>query len=221
MTGVAHVQMRLLVVLKGKPATTLTVNAMAKAAGLPMIDAQKAAAKLKSRGLLTRPEKGHYCVTNEGLSFLKADITLKSGPKAKLTGARRQQSGTQRHKIWQLLRTGKAFTLNELAALSAKTLDDPCCSKSNVEHSVDHQNQGRQSTDLQSIGRYITYLVAAGLVRRFKHRAKANAITSNGYRRYRLVHDLGPKVPVVRYGGKMLYDPNMKAEIAVKTVRAA
>ena len=66
--------------------------------------------------------------------------------------------------------------------------------------------------------RYLNSLARAGIVWRMSKRETGVALTSNGFIRYRLVHDLGPQAPQLRRGGNEIYDPNNRKLIPVRKI---
>lgn len=120
----------------------------------------------------------HYRITDKGNGFVRAGKRITSGPKGNLTGVPKARSGNGRALIWNALRMKRCATLPELAEL--------CRTKK-------HSDPKKVSENAR---KYLNALRRAGIVVVMARREEGHAPSSNGYLRFRLLRDLGPKAPV-------------------------
>lgn len=176
------------------PARCLTAEELATAVAevnskLTQKDVVRTIGRLISTGHAERAERGCYLLTETGAAALASGEAFKSGPKGKLTGIlRRPKRNTMRDRLWAALRIRCKGSIPELMELAGKG-DGDAKTPDNAQ-------------------RYLAALAKAGIVRELSRRQAGTSITSNGFKRWHLVNDLGPDAPVVRRKGNELYDPN-------------
>ncbi|MCA1492727.1 hypothetical protein I6F11_17540 [Ensifer sp. NBAIM29] len=164
-----------------------TIDALA--ANLPLDRGQisDGAAKLVLRGYLERIEVGCYQLTPAGREAAERGEVIKSGPwRADTVKVRNAVRNTFRQRVWTAMRMSGAFTISDLVIAAAAGDDDPD----------------------DNASRYIRRLKAAGYVVELPTRQKGTRLTSNGFKRYRLLKDTGPQAPVYRPKTQTLHDYN-------------
>ncbi len=160
----------------------------------------KAIGRLVGRGLVKSltPQKqtfpctrnGGYVATKEGRAFVKAgrsvaEHVLNYPPLAKATTGAKLKGDNFRAALWLAFRFAKRATIPEL-----------------IEAAGD---QGVvKTTDLAHA--YMKALTRAGIAVEMKRREPGFAPTSNGFKRYALLNDLGVKPP--KAAAEFLLDPN-------------
>ena len=95
--------------------------------------------------------------------------------------------GTDREKTWRAIRIKQKFTLDELARAVFDSGD-------------------RAADPVDNIRRFVVALEKAGYLISMKKRVPGTALTSNGFKRWMLVRDTGPKNPIPRKSG--VWDQN-------------
>lgn len=135
----------------------------------------KAACKLIVKKLIDRLEIGCYQLTDEGRNFLAEGRTITSGPNKPLSFLRAAPENTFRQRAWNAMRLQHRFTVPSISMV-AKTASD-----GNVVHNLQV---------------FIRRLVAAGYVVELPAREKGTAVTSNGFKVFRLIKDTGHFAPV-------------------------
>lgn len=146
---------------------------------------------LRRRGLVERLDTGLYKLTKAGEETRAEGVQLKSGPK-KPHGFVARQPAPFREALWKVLRMEEASTIPEMLALIP--------------------DNALGTNPVKSAHEYLRRLTAAGYVSRMKWREPGTAVTSNGFKRYRLIKDTGPKVPFWSPKHDSLIDPNLRAE---------
>lgn len=146
-------------------------------AHLPIVRSEisKAVSKLIEKLLIERLEAGIYQLTAEGCDFLAEGRTITSGPTKPLHFLRAQPENTFRQRAWNAMRLQRRFTVPSISMV-AKTASD-----GNVVHNLQV---------------FIGRLVAAGYVVELPAREKGTALTSNGFKVFRLIKDTGHLAPV-------------------------
>lgn len=145
------------------------------------------AAKLILRGQLERVETGCYQLTATGLEAAVSGETITSGPVGKHAGrTRRPLRDTLRQRAWTAMRMAGNFTVGDLVMAAAR--DDR-----------DAEN---------NVARYLRVLRSAGYVVELPVRARGTHLTSNGFKRFRLLKDTGPIAPVWSDARRMFIDHN-------------
>jgi hypothetical protein len=134
---------------------------------------------------------GCYQLTPEGLAAAAAGEVITSGPKG--PGQKvPEYRDTFRQRAWTSMRMQRLFTVPDIVLEAARTED------------------GNPVDNLQ---RYLKALAAAGYVRVSPHRVEATAPTSNGYKRFLLHRDTGPRAPVVLSKRPGIHDFNTGEDV--------
>lgn len=152
-------------------------------------DTVRVIGRLISLGHAERREVGCYMLTAEGAAHLAAGAKYRPGPQGKLNTIRRPRRTTFRDLLWKALRIRKKASVPELVELAGE--------------------KGKSSAK-----DFMAALVKAGICAELR-RQPGTAITSNGFKRYALIKDVGPATPLVRRGGKEVFDPNSGEIIAI------
>lgn len=145
------------------------------------------AASLIMRGQLERIETGCYQLTPAGLTAHAAGEAITSGPTGKHTGrSRRPLKNTLRQRAWTAMRMSGTFTIGDLVMAAA-----------------------REERDAETnIARYLRSLKATAYVLELPVRSRGTHLTSNGFKRFRLIKDTGPIAPVWSRARNRLVDHN-------------
>jgi hypothetical protein len=166
----------------------LTIDALEAALGLSRRQISNGAAQLVLRGLLERVEKGCYQLTKSGQTEAKAGKVIKAGPWRPDTGRNIvRHRDTFRQRVWSAIRMSTTFTLGELVVAAAR--HDDLCPESNA-------------------ARYVRQLKHAGYIAEMPSRQAGTRLTSNGFKRFRLVRNTGPAAPVFKPKVKTVHDFN-------------
>lgn len=153
----------------------LTIDQLDTALPLNRRQISDGAAKLILRGLAERVEAGCYQLTSAGLEAAARGEAITSGPMGRHTAkARKPIADTLRQRAWTAMRMSGAFTVGALVMAA-----------------------GRGEADAENnLQRYLRRLKGAGYVAELPVRERGTALTSNGFKRYRLIRDTGPAAPV-------------------------
>jgi hypothetical protein len=162
--------------------------ALIETMGLSHRQVTNAAANLLRRGYLSLHEGVVYQLTEAGLAAALAGEVIKGGPKGQVKIVK----GTIRQRAWCAMRIRRSFTIGEIVADAAEP----------------DEGQPRDN-----IGRFLSRLAQAGYVRELERRARGTAIGSNGFKRYALVRNTGPKAPVFRSELGVVFDPNLGEDV--------
>ncbi|MBO9421740.1 hypothetical protein J7481_19690 [Labrenzia sp. R4_2] len=147
------------------------------------------AGSLIMRGLLERVEVGCYRLTREGKAAAADGRVISSGPYRPDRGrCRAPQCNTLRQRAWNAMRMGNAFTIGDLA-MAAST--------------------GGEKNPEGNLQRYLNRLVRAGYLAELPVRVRGTKLTSNGFKRFRLIRDTGPIAPVFRPKKRDFFDHNL------------
>ena len=168
----------------------LTTKAIADGTGIDRIQVSKSCTILRSRGLIAQEAVGRFRATPAGREFLAQGQAVQSGPIGPHTGKPRPQG--LRARAWAAMRAQGQFTVGGLVEIAVK---------------------GGEAYPHNNIRAYVRKLEAAGYVARLRRRQAGTAPTSNGYIRYLLLKNTGPKAPIWRPRKGALFDPNTRAEI--------
>lgn len=169
----------------------LTVNQLAEDLDLTNRQVADAAACLHRRGYLERMAIGCYQLTEVGIVAGQAGETITSGPKGPHAGARSVRN-TLRERAWRAMRIRKRFTVADLVA-DAGTAKD--------------------ANPTGNLQRYLQFLRAAGYVKDLPRRSSGTALTSNGFKRWMLIRDTGPRAPSVRSKKHAIHDFNTGEDV--------
>ncbi|MDF2141220.1 hypothetical protein [Paenirhodobacter sp. CAU 1674] len=168
-----------------------TIEDLGRALDLTARQVSDAASCLIRRDYLERMAAGCYQLTPAGIEAAARGEIIKSGPKAP-SGRVREQPNTLRERAWRSMRMRRRFTVLDLVADAATASD------------------GNPTDNLQ---RYLRALRRAGFVVEFARRAEASAPTSNGYKRWMLSRDTGPRAPVVLSKVRAVHDFNTGEDV--------
>ncbi|TCT37672.1 helix-turn-helix transcriptional regulator [Martelella mediterranea] len=171
----------------------LTIDTLEEDLGLTRRQISDSMSKLIMRGLVERAEVGCYQLTDDGIKARSEGLVLTSGPTGPHTGRiSKPWRDTLRQRAWAAMRMSASFTLGDLVVAASR--DD------------------RDATS--NAGRYVRALVLAGYVIEMPVRQKGTRMTSNGFKRYRLVRNTGPVAPVYRPGKHTIYDYNLREDVS-------
>lgn len=149
-----------------------------------------AAAILIKRDYMDRIEAGCYCLTASGLAAAERGERVTSGPLGALTGkSRRPRRNSFRQRAWNAMRMSVTFTIGELIIAAASDDKDP---ESNLIN-------------------YLLFLRRVGYVAELPVRQNGTRMTSNGFKRFRLLKDTGPVAPALRMKKRAIWDFNLGA----------
>lgn len=191
MTGVAHKQNALLRLFS--PGVSMTVDRLDEYSELSRHEVVRTAGRLIERSYLDRLETGVFILTDEGENALANDVEIRSGPKhADLAIARPPRQSTLRASAWAAMRVMNSFSTEEIVAVIK---DDPT-------------NQ-----DQDNITRYCRALNQAGILVLMPTRGRKNSTTSNGFKRYRILNDVGDIAPTHRVRSNDVFDHNSRAAL--------
>ena len=146
------------------------------------------ARQLVMRELLDRVETGCYRLTQAGIEAIARGDRITSGPVGPLkTPARRPRRDTLRQRAWNAMRMSVTFTIGDLAIAAARDDLNP---ESNIQ-------------------RYLQFLRNSGYVVELPTRQRGTHLTSNGFKRFRLLKDTGPIAPMWKTHKQALWDYNL------------
>ena len=166
--------------------------ALAKRTRLPRREVSYSVSRLITRGVVERERLGCYRASKAGRAMHARGETIKQGPAGKHNGRCRAPRNTLRVRIWRALRAKQKATLPDLVQLAGS---------------------GNEKAAIDNARHYLNTLIAAGYVRRLTRREPGVAPTSNGFHKYLLIRNTGPKAPVHQPALDCLYDPNLDEEI--------
>lgn len=147
------------------------------------------ASSLIMRGLLERIEIGCYRLTRDGKKAAEEGRVISSGPYRPDRGkCRAPQQNTLRQRAWNVMRMGNAFTIGDLVMAACV---------------------GSEKNAESNLQRYLKRLAHAGYVAELPVRVRGTKLTSNGFKRFRLIRDTGPIAPVLRPKKRDFFDHNL------------
>jgi hypothetical protein len=159
-----------------------------RATGISRHETVKAAGRLIERGYLKRTTNGVFALTQYGADAIADGVVIRSGPMGPDTAiARPPVRDTLRQRAWTAMRVMAKFSTVEIASAC---LDVP------------------QKKDQDNIRRYCRGLKDAGILIEMPTREGGSALTSNGFKRYRICEDLGEIAPSHRVRKKDVFDHN-------------
>ncbi|MGZ2403334.1 MarR family transcriptional regulator [Rhizobium ruizarguesonis] len=165
-----------------------TIDDLAESLKLTRRQVSDGAAKLVLRGLLERIEAGCYQLTSSGISAAAAGEVIKSGPwRPDTVTVRKPLPDTFRQRLWTAMRMSKTFTIGEVAMIAARAGDES--PENNAAWYVRHLRQAQYVVELPV-------------------RQQGTRLTSNGFKRYRLLKDTGFLAPVYQPKKKSVFDHN-------------
>lgn len=173
------------------------LGAIPRAHARPRKYVQMAIGRLMARSLVERhgrpnstlANKGPaiFAATKAGHDLVAAGKAISSGPVKAMTGVVKKDAG-MRQRLWEVLRRKQKATLADLVELARRDGDpDPVKVIDNAR-------------------KYMRALARAGIVKKLATRAPGYSPTSNGFNRYVLLLDLGPRAPLT--GKRFVTNPN-------------
>lgn len=179
------VMQTLLKILSSGEAATL--RGIASLSGCTSSAAFRALRSLKRRGFALQPGFGEYMITQDGIMFVESGDEIGRGPSGPQQAVRVVEN-TLRAKIWRAMRIKGKFGIDDIAKC---VLDGTETCKSPEDN----------------IRKYLLGLKNAGYLVEMKRRSPGSGGTSPGKKRWMLVRDTGPKLPVLRQNGDV-WDQN-------------
>lgn len=147
----------------------------------------KAASCLIARNYLLRVRIGIYEITLFGLAALASGRAIGCGPLDSNSNVlARPVSYGFRDRVWQSMRMRSSFTIHDV-----------------VCDAVDGEADA-----INDAGRYIRHLKSAGYVRDLPGREAGTRPGSNGYKRFKLIRNSGPRAPLHRSKLGLMHDFN-------------
>lgn len=169
----------------------LTVDQMAEALGVSRPQAVNAAQKLMRRKYLLKMAAGCFQLSPEGAAAAQAGVAITSGPMGK-TGVIATHRGTFRERAWVAMCIHRRFTIGDVVAAAGR----------------DEEKNARENAR-----KYILALCRAGYVKELSHRVPGTALGSNGFKRFVLARNTGPRAPVVRVDLGVVHDFNTGEDV--------
>lgn len=156
--------------------------------GLSPKSISQAAGNLIKHGYLTRSVTGVYRLTEKGKSLKKSGkpLIINPGPEKGYQWPN-EFKDTFRSRAWKAIRIKQKFTVNDILMLAC---------------------EGTEKQPLNQLHIYIRALSKAGVLMELKSREPGFALTSNGFKRFAIVKDLGYHAPVYRRRENEIYNPN-------------
>ena len=179
-----------------QPGICHSIDDLAAELGIPNKAVTRGAAALIQDGYLIRRERGCFELSEKGIAAKGKEISFTSGPNGKKQKPSMPKRRTLKDNIWAALRIKNKATLEDL--LFVATIDGQISSPGNARA-------------------YLKHLRDAGIVRLMSRKAAGEAPTSNGFNRYMLVNNLGPKTPYFSRVNNKIFDPNSEAFLEVAT----
>ncbi|WP_146010353.1 hypothetical protein [Acidimangrovimonas sediminis] len=168
------------------------VMALQEQLGLNRRQFNNAARRLFLRSYATIVKPGVIRLTNGGKAAASSGEVIRGGPKGQVKIIK----DTFRQRAWTAMRVRRCFTIGEIVADASRDGDG------------DQQDNAR---------RYVSRLSAAGYVAEMPRRVSGTAPGSNGFKRWLIRQDTGPKAPVFRESACAIHDPNTGEDVACKT----
>lgn len=160
----------------------------------------KARGRLHSKGYVGHKSGGVYFITDKGINAIESNDYIRSGPTGPYTAkCQKIHKGTLIYYLWAALRTKGTATISELLTLT------PIESK---DYDKTYENARR----------LLHWLHKAHIIRKLPRKQAGLSQTSNGFIRYQLMIDLGPKHPVIRVRKHQIFDQNKQINIPFKDV---
>ncbi len=134
-----------------------------------------------------------YSATAKGRALIAAGGTIKSGQPGPERGPRDPLENGMRPRIWSAFRMLKKGSVAELVEL------------------VHRKGDAEIGKVTGNARKYLTGLCRVGIAQELRTRAEGTAPSSNGFKRYALLEDVGPLAPVI--GRHDVFDPNARKRI--------
>ena len=168
-------------------AECIKIAEIAERTGWPRGQVTRKVDTLRKRGFAERVKTGCYRLTDAGRRAKANATPINSGPAGPHTGRRRPAPDSFRSRLWRAHRALRKASIPDLIAMAdGETLRDP----------------------VSAARCYLKALEGAGYVMKLARRAPGTAPTSNGFHRWLLVKNTGPKAPTWNPDKRELYDPN-------------
>lgn len=188
--GPGELQMAVLLLVASR--RSVTTVAASLALDVPAKRISKAASSLIARGYLTRSRNGLYGITIAGADAAASGKGITSGPiDASATVLARPVTDGLRDRLWRSMRLRGSFTIHDV-----------------VCDAVDGEADA-----VTDAGRYIRHLKAAGYIRDLPGRVPGTRPGSNGFKRFRLVRNTGPRAPLHRSKLGVIHDFNIGEDV--------
>ena len=185
--GPGDLQQRMLELLAKAGATGMPTIKLAQLVGVTAKRTSKAAASLISRRYAVRARIGIYEITPAGRAALASGVRISSGPLDKnATVLVRPITNGFRDRCWTSMRLRRIFTIRDLVA-------DAEAGEKDAENDA---------------GRYVRILISVSYIKAETSREPGTKPGSNGYKRFRLVKNTGPRAPLHRSKLGIVHDFN-------------
>ena len=174
-----------------------TLDLLESGIGIDRRSIVRATGDLISRGFAERAELGCYRMTAAGEEWVKSGKLFTPGPNGPLTQSYRTAvKETLFDGLWRAIRVQQTpFSINTLLTLS--------------------HNEEVTRVVRNRCARYLAMLTKRYILREMPRREPGTALTSNGFKRWSLMVDLGPLTPQPRKQWTELYDPNTQEIVGV------
>lgn len=170
-----------------------TIDELDETLALDRRQISDAAFRLINRGYAERVERGCYRLTADGIAAAERGEALTGGPSGPDTvQVRKPWRDTSRQRAWAAMRMSGAFTVGEIAMAALRDAD-PAAE--------------------DNLRRYVLQLKRAGYLVELPVRQSGTKLTSNGFKRFRLIRDTGFEAPVYRTKTKALHDYNTGEDV--------
>ena len=190
--GPGDLQQRMLALLGEAGTVGMPTIQLAQLIGVTAKRASKAAAALIARRYAARARIGIYMIRPAGKAALASGIRISSGPIDKNASVlARRITNSFRDRLWTSMRLRRIFTLRDIVA-------DAEAGEKDAENDA---------------GRYVRILSSAGYVRTEPGREPGTKPGSNGFKRFRLVKDTGPRAPLHRSKVGLIHDFNTGEDV--------
>lgn len=169
-----------------------TQKTLAEALGVTRKRVSGAASALIARGYVNRLAWGMYELTDAGRTVVESGGRVRGGPAdcMAMVLTRSARDGF-RDRLWRSIRLRGVFTLQDLVADATNGEADP----------------------MDRAQRFVRYLRSAGYIVELRGRARGTVRWSNGFKRFRLVKNTGPRAPICREKYGVLHDPNTGEDV--------
>ncbi len=183
----------------------ITTAALAAATGIDRHDVVNVVDRLSKRGLVTKAKLGKYQRTAAGDRVIAEGRVIRPGPsrpgidaggkpqERAIRGDRADGGNTLVTRAWRALRHQRKATIPELLEIAAT---------------------GNEKWPAGQVGKYLKILSEHGIVAAITRRKDGIAPTTNGFKQWVLLKDLGPKPPMWRASKRQLVDRNTGEVIA-------
>ena len=193
MSGEARVQMAVMAAIKDR---CLTMDELEGETGLTRKQISNGAQGLILGGHAERVARGCFQLTELGKHSLSEGMIIKSGPRGPHATPRGpNKRDTLRQRAWNAMRMNPSgtFTIEELVLVSIREGD---------------------KNPVNNLQKYCNFLHRAGYLFLSPVRAASTKLTSNGFKRYRLVKNTGTVAPAIRHSKGCIFDHNTGEEVS-------